>query len=93
MGRFPSLEQHLVLTDQESKHTTQIVNLSSNTNYNSSKFNSCVFVTGYEKRAHFAQELIFQYKQLKLVTPLDFAHHSDSVKCYNFSQEDLFFML
>ena len=50
-------------------------------------------VTGYGKRAHFAQELIFQNKQLKLVTPLDFVHNSNSVKCYNFSQEDQFFML
>ena len=50
-------------------------------------------VTGYGKRAHFAQKLIFQNKQLKLVTPLDFVHNSDSVKCYNFSQEDQLFML
>ena len=50
-------------------------------------------VTGYRKRAHFAQELIFQNKQLKYVTPLDFVHNSDSLKCYNFSQEDQFFML
>ena len=52
-----------------------------------------VFVIGYGKRAHFAQELIFQNKQLKNVTPLDFVHNSDSLKCYNFSQEDQFFML
>ena len=51
------------------------------------------YVTGYGKRAHFAQELIFQYKQLKYVIPLDFVHTSDSLKCYNFSQEDHFFML
>ena len=44
-------------------------------------------------RVHFAQELIFQNKQLKYVTPLDFVHNSDSLKCYNFSQEDQFFML
>ena len=48
-----------------------------------------LYVTGYEKRAHFAQELIFQNKHLKYVTPLDFVHK----KCYNFSQEDQFFML
>ena len=47
-------------------------------------------MTGYRKRAHFAQELIFQNKQLKLVTPLDFVRNSDSVKFYNFSQEDQF---
>ena len=52
-----------------------------------------IYVTGYRKRAHFAQELIFQNKQLKYVTPLDFVHNSDSLKCYNFSQEDQFFML
>ena len=52
-----------------------------------------IYVTGYGKRAHFAQELIFQNKQLKYVTPLDFVHNSDSLKCYNFSQEDQFFML
>ena len=52
-----------------------------------------LIVTGYRKRAHFAQELIFQNKQLKYVTPLDFVHNSDSLKCYNFSQEDQFFML
>ena len=51
------------------------------------------YVTGYGKRAHFAQELIFQNKHLKYVTPLDFVHNSDSLKCYNFSQEDQFFML
>ena len=51
------------------------------------------YVTGYRKRAHFAQELIFQNKQLKYVTPLDCVHNSDSLKCYNFSQEDQFFML
>ena len=51
------------------------------------------YVTGYGKRAHFAQELIFKNKQPKLVTPLDFVHNSDSVKCYNFSQEDQFLML
>ena len=49
-----------------------------------------LYVTGYGKRAHFAQELIFQNKQLKYVTPLDFVHNSDSLKCYNFSQEDQF---
>ena len=56
---------------------------------------SCIYlyVTGYGKRAHFAQELIFQNKQLKFVTPLDFVHNSDSLKCYNFSQKDQFFML
>ena len=53
----------------------------------------CKYVTGYRKRAHFAQELIFQNKQLKYVTPPDFVHNSDSLKCYNFSQEDQFFML
>ena len=54
--------------------------------------NQCVqyYVTGYGKRAHFAQELIFQNKQFKNVTPLDFVHNSDSLKCYNFSQEDQF---
>ena len=52
-----------------------------------------IYVTGYRKRAHFAQELIFQNKQLKYVTPLDFVHNSDSLKCYNFSQEDQFFTL
>ena len=50
-------------------------------------------VIGYGKRAHFAQELIFHNKQLKNVPPLDFVHNSDSLKCYNFSQEDQFFML
>ena len=50
-------------------------------------------VTGYGKRAHFAQELIFQNNQLKLVTPSDFVHNSDSVNCYKFSQEYQFFML
>ena len=34
------------------------------------------------------QELIFQNKQLKYVTPLDFVHNSDSL---NFSQKDQFF--
>ena len=48
---------------------------------------------GYGERAHFAQELISQNKQLKNVTPLDFVHNFDSLKCYNFSQEDQFFML
>ena len=48
-------------------------------------------MTGYGKRAHFTQELIFQSKQLKFVTPLDFVHNSDSLKCYSFSQEDLLF--
>ena len=42
----PFLEQHLALTDQESKHTTQIVitfgNLSSDTNFSSS--NSSVLI-------------------------------------------------
>ena len=52
-----------------------------------------IYVIGYGKRAHFAQELIFQNKQLKNVTPLDFVHNSDSLKGYNFSQEDQFFML
>ena len=52
-----------------------------------------IIVTGYGKRAHFAQELIFQNKQLKYVTPPDFVHNSDSLKCYNFSQEDQFLML
>ena len=52
-----------------------------------------IYVTGYGKRAHFAQELIFKNKQLKYVTPLDFVHNSDSLKCYNFSQEDQFFKL
>ena len=47
-------------------------------------------MTGYGKRAHFAQELIFQNMQLKNVTPLDFVHNSDSLKCYNSSQEDQF---
>ena len=42
---------------------------------------SSVFVTGYRKRAHFAQELIFQNKQLKYVTPLDCVHNSDSLNC------------
>ena len=51
------------------------------------------YVTGYGKRAHFAQELIFQNKHLKYVTPLDFVHNSDSLKCYNFSQEDQLFIL
>ena len=50
-------------------------------------------MTGSGKRAHFAQKLNFQNKQLKYVTPLDFVHISDSLKCYNFSQEDQFFML
>ena len=31
---------------------------------------SCTNVTGYRKRAHFVQEMIFQNKQLKYVTPL-----------------------
>ena len=47
-------------------------------------------MTGYGKRAHFAQELIYHNKQLKYVTPLDFVHNSHSLKCYNFSQEDQF---
>ena len=54
----------------------------------------CVFLTyetGYGKRAHLAQELIFQKKQLKFVTPVDFVHNSNSVKCYNFCQEAQFF--
>ena len=55
--------------------------------------NGGICVTGYRKRAHLAQELIFQNKQLKYVTPLDFVHNSDSLQCYNFSQEDQFFML
>ena len=48
------------------------------------------FVTDCRKRAHFAQELI---SRLKYVTPLDFVHNSDSLKRYNFSQEDQFIML
>ena len=52
-----------------------------------------LIVTGYGKRVHFTQELIFQNKQLKLVTPQNFVHDSDSVKCYNFIREDHFFML
>ena len=46
-------------------------------------------MTGYGKRAHFAQELIFQYKQLTFATPLDFVHNSESLNCfYNFSREN-----
>ena len=51
------------------------------------------YVTGYGKRAHFAQELNFQNKQVKYVTPLDFVHNSDSLKCYTFSQKYQIFML
>ena len=50
-------------------------------------------VTGYGKRAHFAQELIFQNKQLKLVTPLDFVHNSDSVKCSSVRKISFFSVL
>ena len=38
------------------------------------------------------QELIFQNKQLKCVTSLDFVHNSSSLRCYNVSQEDQFFL-
>ena len=38
-------------------------------------------VTGYRKRAHFAQESIFQYEQLKVATTLDFVHDSECLKC------------
>ena len=50
-------------------------------------------MTGYGKRAHFAQKLIIQNKQLKCVPPHDFVHNSDSLKCYNFGQGDQFFVL
>ena len=51
-------------------------------------------VTSYGKRAHFVQELIFQYKQLTFATPLDFVHNSESLNCfYNFSRENQFSML
>ena len=69
------------------RHT--IVSSISVLSWNSRGLTSSVpYVTGYGKRAHFAQELIFQNKQLKNVTPLDFVHNSDSLKCYNFCQVD-----
>ena len=41
-------------------------------------------MTGCPKRAHFAQKLIFQNKQLKYVTPLDFVHNSNSFRKISF---------
>ena len=39
------------------------------------------------------KELIFQSKQLKYVTPPDFVYNFNSLKCYNFSQENQFFLI
>ena len=52
-------------------------------------------MTGYGKRVHFTQELIFQNKQLKFAIPLvsKFVHVFDSLKCYTSVRKVRFYAL